>query len=153
MLQYEVDIASTLQCRLAFPTCTDFEPFVAQTLVHTIEADICAIVVLFAQMLGDVMLLDYHVGNSQWKPSIVRFTSFIVATNTLDCKMPSTVLQSSDLDPIVRCMAAMYQTFEKHKTCHTRKKPKYKFFKDTSLPNIDKCIIKMRNDLQINLNK
>ena len=150
MRQCEVKIAHALQCRIGLPTCADFEPLIAETLARASGTEVWAdsTVVLLAQMLSDAMMIGYHVGDHQWRPSIICCTAFTVASVTLADKIPSAVLHLSDVSTIIECMADMYATFEKIQTTtlkHTISNPKYQRVRETTLPDMEKCISELRN--------
>eukprot|EP00658_Telonema_sp_P-2_P062953 TRINITY_DN5162_c0_g1_i1.p1 TRINITY_DN5162_c0_g1~~TRINITY_DN5162_c0_g1_i1.p1 ORF type:complete len:745 (-),score=94.79 TRINITY_DN5162_c0_g1_i1:472-2706(-) len=152
MRQCEVAVAHSLQCRVALPTCPDFEPLIAETLALQNETEVWASspMVLMAQMLNDAMLLGYHVGQQQWLPSIVTCSSFTIASLTIAKKIPTAILCKSEKERLVECIQSIYETVtlmkEKDWT-HTFKNDKYLAVRDTPLVDMWICIEQLRQEL------
>jgi len=155
MRDCEPAVAHALQCRVALPTVADFEPLIAETLALQGGNDVWADspVVLLAQMLSDVMLLGYNVGEHQWLPSVVCCSAFTIASLSIARKIPTAILCASETESIIKCIQHMYKVIgavkDKNLT-HTFSNPKYARVTDTTLINVEACISELQNETSAN---
>jgi len=116
MRECEVEIAHVLGCRFVYAAVPDFEPLLATAMGLTPDGPISADAeipraLLVAQMLGDFMLLGFHVGKKSWCPSIVASAAFAVACVALNVEVPEVLLCNADEDTMCRCVDQMLQAY------------------------------------------